>query len=48
MTRCFQVMECADESLLRQWTDAWADLFDFEIKPVITSDEARARIAPLL
>jgi len=48
MTRCFQVMECADEKLLRQWTRAWDDLVEFEILPVITSAQARARIEPLL
>ena len=48
MTRCFQVMECADENLLRQWTLAWDDLVEFEILPVITSAQARARIEPLL
>jgi hypothetical protein len=48
MARCFQVMECADAALLRQWTQAWEDLVDFEIVPVVTSDEARAKIEPLL
>ena len=48
LTRCFQVMECADEALLRQWIKAWDDLVDFEILPVITSAEARAKIEPLL
>src|SRR3954452_20717216 len=38
--RCFQVMECADESLLREWTKNWEDLVEFEIVTVRTSREA--------
>jgi hypothetical protein len=37
---CYQVMECEDASLLLQWTAQWEDLVDFEIVPVIDSDEA--------
>jgi len=43
--RCFQVMEADDSSLLRQWTDAWEDLVEFEVIPVITSAEAAERMA---
>jgi hypothetical protein len=46
--RCFQVMEAADESLVRQWAANWQDLIDFEIVPVRTSAEAAAAMAPLL
>ena len=35
--RCFQVMEAADERLLREWTANWSDLVDFEVVPVVTS-----------
>jgi hypothetical protein len=38
--RCFQVMECDDPRLFDQWTAQWADLTDFEIVPVVTSQEA--------
>jgi uncharacterized protein DUF3303 len=48
LTRCFQVMECADEASLAQWTAQWSDIVDFEIVPVITSAQARAKIEPLL
>jgi hypothetical protein len=44
LTRCYQVMECADSSLLDAWLDAWRDLVDFEVHPVITSAEATARV----
>jgi hypothetical protein len=40
--RCFQVMECDDEALLREWQSHWSDLMDFEVTPVVTSDAARA------
>jgi hypothetical protein len=46
--RCFQVMEAADEAMLRQWTRHWDDLVDFEIVPVRTSEQAAAAIAPEL
>ena len=29
--RCFQLMETADRSLFRFWTDSWKDLVSFEI-----------------
>ncbi|HYJ78841.1 MAG TPA: DUF3303 family protein [Longimicrobiaceae bacterium] len=47
-SRCFQVMECEDLSLLDQWMAAWDGLVDFEVIPVITSAEAAAAIAPQL
>lgn len=46
--RCFQVMECDDPVLFEPWIAAWSDLVEFEIVPVITSADARARIAPQL
>jgi len=46
--RCFQVMEAASEVLLKEWTDNWDDLVDFEIVPVRTSEEAAREIAPRL
>jgi Protein of unknown function (DUF3303) len=46
--RCFQVMEAADEALLREWTEHWSDLVDFEIVEVRTSEQAAAAIAPEL
>lgn len=44
LTRCYQVMECAERELLEQWMAAWQDLVDFEVHPVITSAEAAARV----
>ena len=44
LTRCYQLMECDDLTLLEQWLDAWADLVSFEVCPVISSAEAAARV----
>lgn len=38
-SRCFQVMEAASPESLGTWTARWNDLVDFEIVPVLTSDE---------
>ena len=46
--RCFQLMECDDAELLRQWISQWDDLVDFEVMPVMTSAEAANTIAPRL
>ena len=43
--RCFQVMEADSEALLKEWTENWDDLVDFEIVPVRTSEEAATAIA---
>ena len=47
LTRCFQVMECEDITLLQAWVANWEDLADFEIVPVVAGsrvgDAVRAR-----
>ncbi|MCA8956200.1 MAG: DUF3303 family protein [Planctomycetes bacterium] len=48
LTRCFQVMECADRGGLDRWLAAWQDLVDFEAIEVLTSEQAAAAIAPRL
>jgi hypothetical protein len=48
LTRCYQVMECADRALLDEWISHWEDVMRFEVVPVITSPDAQARVAPLL
>lgn len=40
---CFQIMEAPDDRALRPWLDAWADLVDFEVVPVMTSAQFWAR-----
>ncbi|MGD0619669.1 MAG: DUF3303 family protein [Bryobacteraceae bacterium] len=48
LERCYQVMQTTDRRLLDQWMANWDDIMDFEVRPVITSAEARERIAPRL
>ncbi len=48
LERCYQLMETEDPALLEQWMANWSDLTDFEVHPVMTSQEAVERIAPLL
>ncbi|MBO0698999.1 MAG: DUF3303 family protein [Zavarzinella sp.] len=38
--RCFRVMDTADPALLETWMAAWRDLVEFEVIPVMTSQEA--------
>jgi hypothetical protein len=40
---CFQLMETDDRRLLDEWTAAWSDLVEFEIVPLVGSEEASAR-----
>lgn len=47
-TRCYQLMECDDERLLREWMTRWEDLVDFEVDRVITSAEAVDALSPRL
>ena len=46
--RCFQVMEAPDEASIKEWTDHWSDLVEFEIIPVRTSEHAASLFAPEL
>ena len=43
--RCFQVMEAANEAMLKEWTKNWSDLVEFEIVQVRTSEQAATAIA---
>lgn len=44
LKRCYQLMRCEDESLFRQWLDKWEDLIEFEVVPVMTSNEAHEKV----
>lgn len=48
LTRCYQLMEGADRTLLDEWMQRWTDLVDFEVTVVLTSAEAVATVAPRL
>jgi len=45
---CYQVMECDDPALLQEWISRWSDLVDFEVIPVMASQEAAEAIRPRL
>jgi hypothetical protein len=44
LDRCFQLMETDDPTLLDRWCERWSDLVEFEVLPVVKSDEAAARV----
>ena len=44
ITRCYQLMETDDPNLLEQWMANWRDITDFEVTPVITSEQAAKRM----
>ena len=46
--RCFQIMECDDSSLIAEWMARWEDVTEFDVIPVITSEQAAASVAPRL
>jgi len=46
MERCFQLMSTQDPALLEEWMEHWNDLIEFEVHPVLSSQEAAARAAP--
>ena len=48
LERCFQIMETGDRKLLDEWLANWSDLVDFEVYPVISSEEAAAKISAQL
>jgi hypothetical protein len=48
MTRCYQVMECADPRLLEEWIARWNDLVDFEVLEIIPTAQAATQTAPRL
>lgn len=43
LTTCYQVMETPDRTLLDRWMVNWNDLVDFEVHPVISSQDAAER-----
>jgi hypothetical protein len=48
MTRCFQLMEAEDVTLLQRWVVEWADLVEFEIVPVSPSRSTAEASSPQL
>jgi Protein of unknown function (DUF3303) len=44
LDRCFQLMETDDPALIDRWCERWSDLAQFDVFPVVKSDEAAARV----
>lgn len=38
--RCFQLLETADRNFIDEWIANWSDIVEFEVYPVISSQEA--------
>ena len=47
LATCYQLMETADRTLVYEWIRNWKDLVEFEVHPVISSQEAAQRVASL-
>lgn len=45
LERCYQVMECEDRAILERWIASWSELVEFEVVPVVTSEEAASLVA---
>ena len=48
LERCFQLMETADRKFLDEWIANWSDIVDFDVYPVISSQEATEKVLPRL
>ena len=44
LQRCFQLMESPERALLDEWIAQWNDLADFEVYPVISSQDAANQV----
>ena len=44
LDRCFQLMETEDPTLFNKWIEHWKDLVEFEVIPVVSSEEATKAI----
>ncbi len=42
---CFQLMETAQRELLDEWIANWSDIVEFEVYPVISSNEAVEKLS---
>lgn len=47
LERCFQLMETEDRDKTDEWISSWDDLVEFEVFPVIPSNEAAERVSRL-
>jgi hypothetical protein len=44
LSRCFQLMECDDVSLLQRWIAQWSDLMAFDVVPVTPGKDTAAAL----
>ena len=44
LSRCFQLMECDDVTLLQKWIAQWSDLMAFEVVPVVPGKDTAAAL----
>jgi hypothetical protein len=44
VTICYQVMESESTEKIYEWISNWNDLADFDVIPVISSAEAKAKV----
>lgn len=44
LERCFQLMETDDVRNLNEWIGNWSDIVEFDVYPVISSEEAADRV----
>jgi hypothetical protein len=44
-SRCFQLMECDDVTLLQRWVAEWSPLIEFEIVPVAPGKDVAQALA---
>ena len=42
---CFQLMEASTFDLMQEWVSRWNDIVDFDVHPVVSSDEAAERMS---
>lgn len=45
MSRCYQLMETQDRTLLDAWMSHWDDIVGFHVVPVLPSKDAQQRIS---
>src|SRR4051812_27583070 len=45
-TRCYQMTDASSRELFDAWMANWSDLVDFEVTPVVTSQEAADHLRP--
>lgn len=47
-SRCFQLMECDDVTLLQKWIASWSDVMEFDVVPVVAGKDTAAALDALL